>query len=462
MQSESSRSLDRFLARKAQLAHASGFDPLVVPEFLYPFQRALLEWSLSMGRGLLLADCGLGKTPIALSWAQNVVEKTGGRVLILTPLAVGAQFVREGDKFGIPCRQSRDGSLPSRIVVTNYEQLAKFKPEDFAGVVCDESSCLKNYNAKRRAAITEFLRTIQHRLLDTATAAPNDYHELGTSAEALGHLGYFDMLTYFFVNDENSLHPTSLGARWRFKKAAEDPFWRWVCSWARALRKPSDLGPQYSDEDFKLPPLITRKHIVDNTTPLEGYLPGIVVEAVTLQEQRQERRENIRERCALAAELATKNGDPVVIWTDYNAEADLLEEMVDDGLQVSGSMPDELKEERFRAFQDGELRCLVTKPKIGAWGLNWQHCNQVISFISHSFEQHYQQIRRCWRFGQTRPVTVDVIATPGEARVLRNLERKSAQAEKMFDRLVAMMNDPEQMAAQRSAHGEVEVPAWLS
>lgn len=456
------KDLQEFLRDKAQLARPAGFGPVWLPDCMFPFQKELARWSLRMGRSLILADCGLGKTLLALCFAANVARKTNGRTLILTPLAVSQQFIAEGVKFDIPCERSRDGKPRGDITVTNYEQVEKFNPADFAGVVCDESSCIKNWQGKRRALLTEFLRQVPYRLLDTATPAPNDYHELGTSSEALGHLGYFDMLAYFFINDENSLHPTSLGARWRFKKAAEMPFWRWVCSWARALRRPSDVtGSPADDARFELPPLNNVDHIVENTHTPPGFLPGITVEAVTLQEQREERRLNIHERCSLAAKLADHDR-PVVLWTDYNAEADLLEEMVPDALQVSGSMPDEQKLERFTAFGNGGLRALITKPKIGAWGLNWQHCNHVISFVSHSFEQDYQAVRRCWRFGQTRPVTVDRIATPGEARVLRNLRRKADQAARMFDQLVEQMNRPEHMLRGLEISNSVEVPSWLT
>lgn len=453
--------LDAFLQAKAQLARPVGFEPTFLPDFLYTFQSTLLSWSTRMGRSLILADCGLGKTPMSLCWAANVSQHTKGRVLILTPLAVSQQFVDEGEKFGIPVARSRTGQPAGEITVTNYEQIEKFNAADFAGVVCDESSCIKNWMAKRRATLTEFLREVPYRLLDTATPAPNDYHELGTSAEALGHLGYFDMLAYFFINDENSLHPTSLGARWRFKKAAELPFWRWVCSWARALRRPSDItGDLEDDLAFQLPELRNVDHIVKTSHTLPGYLPGITVEAVTLQEQREERKLSIRERCELAATLATHDR-PVVLWTEYNAEADLLEEIIPDALQVSGGMSDDKKVERFSAFGRGDLRALITKPKIGAWGLNWQHCNHVISFVSHSFEQDYQAVRRCWRFGQERPVTVDRIATLGEARVLRNLQRKAKQAARMFDQLVEQMNRPEHMTHNTNIQDSVEIPPWL-
>lgn len=449
-----------FLDKKAQLAHASGFEPLWMPGFLFDFQKSLTEWAIRIGRGSLLADCGLGKSPMELVWARNVAMKTNRPVLILAPLAVGHQFVTEGEKFDIECARSRDGKPAGEITIANYEMLHHFDPSDYGGVVCDESSCIKNFSGKRRAQVTEFLRTVQYRLLATATAAPNDYFELGTAAESLGHLGFMDMLAYFFINDENSLHPTSLGARWRFKKAAEDPFWRWVCSWARACRKPSDLG--FDDGKFQLPSLRVNEHVIENTKTMPGFLPGIVIEAQGMQEERAERKNNLAELCERAAELVGSHSESAVIWTDYNPEADLLEKIIPGALQVSGSMSDELKLERFDAFKSGELRVLITKPKIGAWGLNWQHCRKVVTFASHSFEMYYQKIRRCWRFGQELPVDVDIVMTPGERRIMRNLTRKSDQADRMFDQLVRMMNDPKHMTASLDAESTVRIPTWLT
>lgn len=450
----------QFLDRKAQLAHASGFEPTFMPEFLYGFQKDLVDWSVRIGRGEVLADCGLGKSPLELCWAQNAVEHTNRPALILAPLAVSHQFVDEGEKFSIPCPRSFDGKPAGDITTTNYERLHLFDPADYSAVVLDEAGCIKNFQGRRRAKITEFMRTIQYRLLATATAAPNDYHELGTAAEALGHLGYMDMLAYFFINDEHSLHPTSLGARWRFKKAAEEPFWRWVCSWARACRRPSDLG--FDDGAFQLPALRIHEHVLENTKPLPGFLPGITVVAQGMAEEREERKNNLRELCEMAAELVASHGESTVIWTDYNPEADLLEEIIPDGLQVSGTMSDEQKLERFDAFTSGELRVLITKPKIGAWGLNWQHCHKVVTFASHSFEMQYQKIRRCWRFGQEHPVDVDIVMTPGERRIMDNLRRKSDQAERMFDQLVKMMNDPKHLRPQAAADDIVEIPSWLT
>lgn len=265
-----------FLEQKAQIGGWHGFDPIDMPDFLYPFQASLVEWALRKGRGAIFADCGLGKTPMQLVWAENVRRHTGKPVLIVTPLAVGLQTVGEAAKFGIEAAISRTGQVAAGITVTNYERLEKFEPSDFGGVVCDESSAIKSFDGVRRQIVTDFMRKHRYRLLCTATAAPNDYIELGTSSEALGYLGHMDMLNRFFKNDQNNSAThgfrfqyaqggTFGQARWRFKGHAEDPFWRWVCSWARALRKPSDLG--FDDADFILPPLEHRQHIVASTAP---------------------------------------------------------------------------------------------------------------------------------------------------------------------------------------------------
>jgi len=240
-----------FLHAKSQQGTGSGFAPTFLPDFLFDFQHALLDWSIRQGRSAMFADCGLGKTPMELVWAENMARKTGRNVLILTPLAVTAQMEREAEKFGIGAKVSRDGAV-HRITITNYERLHYFNPSDFAACACDESSILKSFDGKRKGEITQFMRKMEYRLLATATAAPNDYIELGTSSEALGYLGHMDMLNRFFKNDlNNSATGRHRGevAKWRFKGHAELPFWRWVCSWARAIRKPSDLGrPDYRQE----------------------------------------------------------------------------------------------------------------------------------------------------------------------------------------------------------------------
>lgn len=448
-----------FLDRKAQLGSASGFDPLWLPDFLFDFQRELVEWAIQKGRAAIFADCGLGKTPMQLVWAENVVRQTNKRVLILTPLAVSAQTIREAGKFGIECRRSQDGKAFQGITVTNYERLHYFDPSDFAGVVCDESSILKSFDGVRRGEITAFMRKLPYRLLCTATAAPNDYPELGTSSEALGYLGHMDMLHRFFKNDQNSAsgrRAYGQALQWRFKGHAEQPFWRWVCSWARAVRRPSDLG--FDDGDFVLPPLREQEHTVESRTRADGMLFSLP--AVTMREQREERRRTITERCEQVAQLVARDR-PALVWCHLNTEGNLLERLIPDAVQVAGDESDESKEEKFLAFAEGRARVLVTKPKIGAWGLNFQHCAHVTVFPSHSFEQYYQGVRRCWRFGQKHPVTVDVVTTEGERKVLANLQRKATASDQMFSRIVALMRDA--MTIERVSYGNqpVEVPAWL-
>jgi hypothetical protein len=384
-------------------------------------------------------------------------------VLIITPLAVSKQTVREGAKFGIECSRSYDGKLSGKIVVTNYERLHYFNPDDFSGVVCDESSILKNFSGARRQEITNFMRKMEYRLLCTATAAPNDYTELGTSSEALGIFGFMDMLSMFFKNTQNTIDTkrhwaqTGGGApQWRFKKHAELPFWKWVASWSRAVRRPSDIG--FADDVFVLPPLIENEHVITCSRPLDGKL--FVEPARCLFEQRQERRETIRERCETAANLVNNNS-VAVVWCHLNEEGDLLEKIIPGAVQVKGSMDDEKKEDALLDFADGNIRVLITKPKIRCFGLNWQHCSHMTFFPSHSYEQYYQAVRRCWRFGQKNAVTVDIVTTEGELGVLKNLQRKAKAADKMFSSLVSVMNESAAINTDVKSI-KMEVPRWAA
>lgn len=455
-----------FIETKTQQGSESGFSPLWMPPQAFDFQEALIEWSVRKGRAAKFADTGLGKTLMELAWAHNVVLKTNRSVLLLTPLAVSLQTVMEADKFGIDAVRSPDGKLPTtaKVVVANYERLHHFRAEDFAGVVCDESSILKSYDGERRAEITAFMRTVPYRLLCTATAAPNDYIELGTSSEALGYLGYTDMLGRFFKSDSDSIRPFVFGmrgqyegGRWRFKGHAELPFWQWVCSWARAIRKPSDIGGD--DSQFVLPPLRQTEHVVSATRSFEGML--FAPRAYGLDEQREERRQTIQQRCEKVASLVNGTGQPALSWCHLNAEGDTLAKMIPDAVQVSGKDSDEAKEEAFLAFSRGDIRVLVTKPAIGAWGLNFQHCAHVTMFPSHSYEQTYQGIRRCWRFGQKRPVQVDMVTSEGERGVIENLQRKAEAADQMFARLVSEMNRERGVSRVRTFTTPTKVPPWL-
>lgn len=454
-----------FLASKSQTDADAGFAPTFCPTAAFDFQRALLEWSVRKGRAAVFADCGLGKSLLELAWAENVVRHTNGRVLVLTPLAVGAQMVREGEKFGVEAR--RHALAPGAgITVANYERLHHYRPEDFAGVVCDESGILKNFDGATRGAVVEFARTLPYRLLCTATPAPNDYVEMGNSSEALGQLGHVDMLNRFFKNDQNTsdtgrawVNHGGGAPKWRFKGHAETPFWRWVCSWARALRRPSDLGPEFDDARFALPELIEREHVIRSLKPREGYL--FVLPAHGLAEQREERRRTLAERCERAAALVADTGQPAVLWCNLNDEGDRLERLVPGAVQVSGADADEAKEEKFAAFESGQARVMVIKPAVGAWGLNWQHCAHMTVFAAYSFEQFYQSTRRLWRYGQTRPVVVDTVVSDGEGEVLANRQRKAVAADAMFARLVSHMR--EGMHVDRSRRGEIvaEIPRWL-
>ena len=446
-----------FVRAKSQLDGQFGFEPTFAHPQAFDFQQFLIDWAVRQGRAALFADCGMGKTMMEMSFAQNVIEHTNKPFLIASPLMVSLQMAEEAAKFGFDAERSRDGKyLAKRIVLTNYENLHKFDPADFGGIACDESSILKNFDGARKSEITEFMRKIEFRLLASATPSPNDYLELGTSSEALGHLGHMDMLGMFFKNDEDSLHPAFIGSKWRFKHHAEKDFWRWVCSWARAIRKPSDFG--FDDRDFILPPLIEQEHFLPS--PVR---PGMLfsVEARTLAEERAERKATVKSRCELAASLLPVK-DAGIAWCHLNEEADTLVEMIDGARQIKGGDKDELKEELLVAFWSGELKKLVTKPQIAAFGLNFQVAHDFTYFPDHSFEKYYQAARRMWRFGQKHPVNGHLIGTESLRPVMANARRKAKATEKMFETMVAEMNDALKLDRFRVHENAVQIPAWLS
>lgn len=452
-----------FIHRKSQVGGACGFSPVFLPDFLFPFQRHLVEWAVRKGRAAIFAGCGLGKTAMQLVWAENIVRKTDKPVLILTPLAVSGQTVREADKFGIEAKASRDGSIPARITVTNYERLHHFDPESFAGFVCDESSCLKAFDGKRRKQITRFISKASYRLLCTATPSPNDFIELGTSSEALGVMTQSDMLSYFFVAAESMRHTVLKEddfwnkMKWFFKPHAEQPFWRWVVSWARACGKPEDLG--FNGSMFKLPPLNYRSHVIDVPYIPPGEL--FPRPAISLHEARLERHRTLNERCEKVAELVAHNRQAIV-WCHWNDEGDLLEKMIPDSVQVAGGDSDENKESRLSDFSTGNVRVLVTKPKIGCWGLNLQNCGDMIFFPSFSFEQFYQGVRRCWRFGRKDTVNVEIVSAEGEAGVMGRLNVKQEKYEHMFAEVVRHMREELVMVSEDRHRVTIQVPDWLN
>jgi hypothetical protein len=445
-----------YLESRKQANTGSGFKPLHIPDSAFPFQSYLIDWAVRQGRGAIFADCGMGKTLMELAWAENVVRHTGRPVLIATPLAVAHQMVKEAEKFGYNAAISRSGKVAENITITNYEQLEKFDELDFAGIVCDESSILKNFGGATKARVTEFARKKEYRLLGTATAAPNDYAELGTSSEALGYLGYMDMLTRFFVNKNNTKQISSRGGRdsaFILKPHAVTPFWRYVATWARAIRTPSDYG--FDDGGFVLPPLNVETHTVS-----PGKLRTICeVPAVGLREEREDTRLSLPERCEKAAELLS-DVDYGVAWCNLNDESELLTKLIPGAVELRGSEEPEAKEEKLRAFSDGDIRVLVTKPKIGAWGLNWQHAANMTYFVSHSYEQYYQAVRRMWRFGQQRPVKVHVISSTTTQGIIDSLDRKHRQMESMFDALVQYMRDALTIK-DYEYDKEAQIPTWL-
>lgn len=437
-----------------------GFSPLWLPDCLLDFQTYLTSWAIEQGRAALFADCGSGKTLMQLVWAENVLRKTNKPVLLATPLAVGAQTLKEAEKFGIEAKRSRDGKISGSptIWITNYEQLPKFESDKFGGFVGDESSRCKDNKSQTKADVKEFTRLMPYRLLCTATAAPNDYEELGTSSEVLGLLGWRDMITTFFKQETSKDNLGWGRTKYRFRGHAEKPFWQWVSSWARAMRKPSDLG--FENRGFNLPPLYEHETVVKTAKARSGML--FSMPADTLQDQREERRNSIQERVAMACDKAIQHNGQSILWCELNEEGNALANELPDSKQVTGSMSDERKEELLIAFANGDLKRMIIKPKIGAWGLNYQNCSNVIMFPSHSFEQYYQAVRRCWRYGQKNEVNVHLIVNEGELGVLKNLRRKADQCEQMFRSLCEFMNDAMRITKDDKFPINERVPAWVS
>ena len=455
--------LERFIYEKMQHGADRGFAPTFMPEFMFDFQAYLTEFALRKGRAAIFSDCGTGKTLMELAWAQNVIEHTNMPVFILTPLAVSGQTLEEAERFGIEAYRAHPGEAHKPAVyVTNYEQLHKFIPDQWAGVICDESSILKNAKGVTSDTVTEFMRTVPYRLLATATPAPNDWTELGTSSEALGWLGYQDMISKFFTNKNNSaalMHGRYNRDKWLLRAhAAEGPFWQWLASWSRAMRMPSDLG--FDDAGFVLPELIENNVEVKLSRKPEGMLWELP--AVTFHEERAARRRSLTDRCEKVAELMFGH-DIGVAWCNLNDEGDLLEQLMPGAVQISGNDSVERKEEVahwFRHSSDAR-RILITKPQIFGFGLNWQHCDYMTWFPTHSFEQYYQSRARFYRFGQQKPVVVDRIYSNGGSLVLANMDRKAEAAEQMYRLLVEHMNQALEIKDTYQPLDAVTIPAWL-
>jgi superfamily II DNA or RNA helicase len=426
-----------FLSSKSRSAPPVGFDPSDFTAPLFPFQRDIVTMACRVGRFCIWADCGMGKTAMQLEWAAQVCNHTGGNVLILAPLAVSHQTVREGQKFGIACSfATSQADVQPGITVTNYEKLSHFDPSAFSGVVLDESSILKAYTGKIRNQIIESFALTPFRLACSATPAPNDHMELGNHAEFIGVMTRTEMLAMFFVHDGGDT------SKWRLKGHAVDKFWEWVCSWAVTIRRPSDLG--YEDGSFILPELQIQDCTVE--TPRDavpddaGQMALFAMEARTLSDQRQVRKASLQLRVDAAAALANSNSEQWLIWCDLNDESKALTAAIDGAVEVSGSDSDDHKRQAAIDFQDGNIRVLVSKPSIFGFGLNFQRCHNVAFVgLSHSYEAFYQAIRRCWRFGQQQPVNAHIIYDVAEGRVIDNIRRKEADSIAMAESMVTIM-----------------------
>lgn len=386
-------------------------------QMLYPFQRDIVRWALAKGRAAAFTDCGTGKTAMQLTWSDEVVKHRGGMVLILAPLAVAAQTVAEGVKFGVNVTlcETKDDLRPG-VNITNYEKLGKFDGADFMGVVLDESSILKSFDGKERNQIIDRFGTTPFRLACTATPAPNDYMELGNHAEFLGIMSYTEMLAMFFVHDGGQT------SKWRLKGHAEGVFWQWMGSWAVVMESPRDLG--YEVDGYDLPELRIHEIVADGAGPTQ--------EPMTLTQRRQARRDTLEMRCQTAANLANSSDGQWLIWCDLNDESSLLHSLIHQSVEVRGSDKNEDKASRMLGFSSGENRCLVTKPSIAGFGMNWQQCHRMIFVgLSDSYEQYYQAVRRCWRYGQNQPVDVYIVISAREGTVKENIARKDADNRRM-------------------------------
>jgi len=418
-----------FLRSKLISSVARGIEPKDANPILFDFQRDIVKWALRRGRAAIFADCGLGKSFMQLEWAKQIPGKT----IILAPLAVAPQTVREGQKLSIHVVYARKQSATVESCITNYEMLEHFRPEDYDGVILDESSIIKHFEGKLRNQIIEQFKDTHFKLACTATPAPNDFMELGNHSEFLGNLTRTEMLSTFFVHDGGDT------AKWRLKGHAEKEFWKWVCTWAVMIRKPSDLG--YDDAQFALPALRLHERQVEAETCTDGFL--FALPAVTLQERQRARAVSTEERAAeVAAIVATKPKEQWLIWCNLNVESDAAKSLIPGAVEVRGSDSTEFKEKSLLDFAEGRIRVLVSKPSIAGFGMNFQSCHNVAFLgLSDSYEQFYQAIRRCWRFGQKHPVDCYIVTSSTEGAVVANIKRKEADAQRMAEEMVNNMHE---------------------
>ena len=456
-----------FLEKKKHNSIDYGIKLNYLPDLMFDYQKHVSEYAIKKGRCAVFLDTGLGKTIIELTIAVNYARHTNKPVLIITPLAVAFQFIKEAEKFGInDIEYSKDGKYKSKIVVCNYERLEKFNSNDFECVILDESSILKNFEGSTKSQITSFLKKVNYRFLFTATPSPNDYIELGTSSEALGYLGYMDMLGKFFKNNQNNVAKLSQiskarqGEEFYLKPHAENDFWRWVASWSISCKKPSDLG--FLDTIHTLPELNEIQTVIRNVNPLaiNGQTSMFALPATGFAEIKSEVRATIKQRCEMAVQKSLTHNCSVY-WVNLNDEASIISELDKNTFEIKGSMDIDKKEDILLSFSKGEIKKLITKTSITAFGLNWQHCNHTTYFPTYSYEQYYQAVRRFWRFGQLNPVTVDLILSDGQIKIMESLLIKKDKATIMFEKLIKNTNS-NFIITSKGFDNKIELPSFIN
>lgn len=450
-----------FLKQKETVVADSGFDPEELNANLFDFQRDIVAWALRKGKAALFEDTGLGKTIQQLSWADAVAKHENGSVLILAPLAVGKQTAKEADKFGIQAKLCEsDADVENGINITNYEKLHKFNTDRFCGIVLDESSILKSYSGKTTNDLIRRFRNTKYKLACTATPSPNDFTELGNHAEFLNVTTMNEMLSMFFINDSSN------GIGWRLKRHSVKEFFKWIAEWAIMIKSPADLG--FDGTKYILPKLNIHTIVTETAIP-EGQL--FVMPAETLQERRQARKESLDRRVKKANEIVESDDGQVLIWCNYNDESDALRRTINGSYEVKGSDTDLHKEAGMLGFSDGSVHILVSKPSICGFGMNWQNCHRIIFCgLSDSYEQFYQAIRRCWRFGQKHEVDVYVIIGEAETTILNNIQRKQANHDLMSSEMLETINTVTKeklynLRFEKSNYKPQEtmsVPGWLN
>lgn len=449
-----------FLATKQFKSTPSGFEPSLSGYPLFDYQHDIVRWACKRGKAAVFADTGMGKTIMQLAWADQVAKHTGNPVLILAPLAVSDQTIAEGEKFGIVVERYRFGDVfGPHVFVTNYEQLHNVKADQFDGIVLDESSILKGMNGKIRKQVTDIFSGTPYRLSCTATPSPNDFMELGTQSEFLGIMSQVEMLSMFFIHDGSDT------SKWRLKGHGRKKFFEWLATWSVFISKPSDLG--YSDDGHELPPLVFHEHVIES-----GITDGLFAPVATgLMDRNRARRDTVDARVNEAAIIANGIKGQCLIWCHLNDESQGLTNAIDGAVEVTGSDDPEKKTDAMIGFAEGSVSRLVTKPKIAGFGMNWQSCNHMVFVgLSDSWEQFYQAVRRCWRYGQKKPVHVHIVSADVEGGVLANIKRKEQQHQELKREMIEIMKDKtlqqlgraQQEKTEYNADQKMRVPSWVA